>query len=104
VRHRAGGGTCLNVPAPPTRGAYLREERTVRRISRPSCPIATYFVAGLRASFWSVPKERRPKWTAEEEAALITKVEAEGGRRCDGCATASESLLYSWRSVAKRRD
>ena len=46
---------------------------------------------------------RRRKWTAEEKAALLGEVEAEGGRvgmvaRRHGL---SESLLYNWRSVAK---
>jgi len=46
---------------------------------------------------------RRRKWTAEEKAALLAEVAAEGGRvamvaRRHGL---SESLLYNWRSVAK---
>lgn len=45
---------------------------------------------------------RRRKWTAEEKAALLAEVSAEGGRvaivaRRHGL---SESLLYNWRSVA----
>ncbi|WP_158933313.1 IS66-like element accessory protein TnpA [Acidisphaera sp. S103] len=47
--------------------------------------------------------ERRRKWTGEEKAALITEVEAEGGKvklvaRRHGI---SESLLYNWRSAWK---
>ena len=46
---------------------------------------------------------RRRKWAPEEKAALLSEVEAEGGRvamvaRRHGL---SESLLYNWRSVAK---
>jgi transposase len=46
---------------------------------------------------------RRRKWTAEEKAALLAEVAAEGGRvamvaRRHGL---SQSLLYNWRSVAK---
>jgi transposase-like protein len=46
---------------------------------------------------------RRRKWTAKEKSALLSEVEAEGGRvamvaRRHGL---SESLLYNWRSVAK---
>src|ERR1700756_4963651 len=45
--------------------------------------------------------ERRRKWTAEEKAALLAEVEAEGGRvsavaRRHGI---SDSLLYNWRSA-----
>jgi transposase len=44
---------------------------------------------------------RRRKWTAEQKAALLAEVEAEGGRvaivaRRHGL---SESLLYNWRSA-----
>jgi len=44
---------------------------------------------------------RRRKWTAEQKAALLSEVEAEGGRvatvaRRHGL---SESLLYNWRSA-----
>ena len=44
---------------------------------------------------------RRRKWTAEQKAALLSEVEAEGGR---GAIVArrhglSESLLYNWRSA-----
>ena len=47
--------------------------------------------------------ERRRKWTAEEKAALIAEVEAEGGKvavvaRRHGV---SESLLYNWRAAWK---
>ena len=46
---------------------------------------------------------RRRKWTAEEKAALLAEVEAEGGRvsvvaRRHGI---SDSLLYNWRSAWK---
>ena len=46
---------------------------------------------------------RRRKWTADEKAALLAEVEAEGGRvalvaRRHGLA---ESLLYNWRSATK---
>lgn len=46
---------------------------------------------------------RRRKWRAEEKAALLAEVEAEGGRvslvaRRHGL---SESLLYNWRSAWK---
>jgi transposase len=46
---------------------------------------------------------RRRKWTADEKAALLAEVAAEGGRvavvaRRHGLA---ESLLYNWRSRAK---
>ncbi|MGO9632498.1 MAG: IS66-like element accessory protein TnpA [Steroidobacteraceae bacterium] len=46
---------------------------------------------------------RRRKWSAEEKAALLSEVDAEGGRvamvaRRHGL---SESLLYNWRSVAQ---
>ena len=47
--------------------------------------------------------ERRRKWTAEEKAALLAEVEAEGGRvsvvaRRHGI---SDSLIYNWRSAWK---
>jgi transposase len=47
--------------------------------------------------------ERRRKWSAEEKAALLAEVEAEGGRvsvvaRRHGL---SDSLLYNWRSAWK---
>jgi len=63
------------------------------------------------ASFWRVPEggcvaeaeiiARRRKWSAEQKAALLSEVEAEGGRvatvaRRHGL---SESLLYNWRSA-----
>jgi transposase len=46
---------------------------------------------------------RRRKWAAEEKAALLAEVEAEGGRvavvaRRHGL---SQSLLYNWRSIAR---
>ncbi len=45
--------------------------------------------------------ERRRKWTAEEKAALMAEVEAEGGKV--GVVArrrqVSESLLYNWRSA-----
>lgn len=47
--------------------------------------------------------ERRRKWTAEEKAALLAEVEAEGGKV--GVVArrrqVSESLLYNWRSAWK---
>lgn len=46
---------------------------------------------------------RRRKWSAEEKAALLAEVAAEGG--CVATVARrhalSESLLYNWRSVAK---
>ena len=47
--------------------------------------------------------ERRRKWTAEEKAALIAEVEAEGGRVKVVARRhrMSESLLYNWRSAWK---
>ena len=47
--------------------------------------------------------ERRRQWTAEQRAALLTEVEAEGGQvsvvaRRHGVST---SLLYNWRSAWK---
>jgi transposase len=46
---------------------------------------------------------RRRKWTAEQKAALLAEVEAEGGHvamvaRRHGL---SESLLYNWRSASR---
>jgi len=46
---------------------------------------------------------RRRKWTAEQKAALLAEVEAEGGRvamvaRRHGL---SESLLYNWRAASR---
>src|SRR5258708_32497735 len=47
--------------------------------------------------------ERRRKWTAQEKAALLAEVEAEGGKvtivaRRHGI---SESVLYNWRAAWK---
>ena len=47
--------------------------------------------------------ERRRQWTAEQKAALVAEVEAEGGQvsvvaRRHGMST---SLLYNWRSAWK---
>ncbi len=45
--------------------------------------------------------ERRRKWTAEEKAALLAEVEAEGGKVAVVARRrqVSESLLYNWRSL-----
>jgi transposase len=45
--------------------------------------------------------ERRRKWTAEEKAALLAEVEAEGGKVTVVARRhrISNSLLYNWRSV-----
>ena len=45
--------------------------------------------------------ERRRKWTAEEKAALLAEVEAEGGKVAVVARRhrVSESLLYNWRSA-----
>jgi transposase len=47
--------------------------------------------------------ERRRLWTAEEKAALLTEVEAEGGRVSLVARRhrISKSLLYNWRSAWK---
>ena len=47
--------------------------------------------------------ERRRKWTAEEKAALLAEVEAEGGKVAVVARRhrVSESLLYNWRSAWK---
>ncbi len=49
------------------------------------------------------PSDRRRIWSAEEKAALLAEVDAEGGKvrlvaRRHGM---SESLLYNWRSARK---
>ena len=49
------------------------------------------------------PVERRRVWSAEEKAALLAEIDAEGGRvrlvaRRHGL---SESLLYNWRAARK---
>ncbi len=49
------------------------------------------------------PVERRRVWSAEEKAALLAEIDAEGGRvrlvaRRHGL---SESLLYNWRAAQK---
>jgi transposase len=45
--------------------------------------------------------ERRRKWSAEEKAALLAEVEAEGGRVAVVARRhqISDSLLYNWRSA-----
>ena len=47
--------------------------------------------------------ERRRKWTAQEKAALLAEVEAEGGKvkLVARRHRISESLLYNWRSAWK---
>ena len=47
--------------------------------------------------------ERRRKWTAQEKAALLAEVEAEGGKvkLVARRHRVSESLLYNWRSAWK---
>ena len=47
--------------------------------------------------------ERRRVWTADEKAALLAEVDAEGGRvrLVARRHRMSESLLYNWRSVRK---
>lgn len=47
--------------------------------------------------------ERRRQWTAEEKAALLAEVEAEGGKVKVVARRhrVSESLLYNWRSAWK---
>jgi transposase len=47
--------------------------------------------------------ERRRKWTAEEKAALLAEVEAEGGKVAVVARRhrISDSLLYNWRSAWK---
>ena len=47
--------------------------------------------------------ERRRKWTAEEKAALLAEVEAEGGRVAVVARRhrISESVLYNWRAALK---
>jgi len=47
--------------------------------------------------------ERRRKWTAEEKAAPLAEVEAEGGKVAVVARRrqVSESLLYNWRSAWK---
>lgn len=49
------------------------------------------------------PSDRRRVWSAQEKAALLAEIDAEGGKvrlvaRRHGIA---ESLLYNWRSVRK---
>ena len=46
---------------------------------------------------------RRRKWSAEQKAALLSEVEAEGGRVAIVAQRhgLSESLLYNWRSALK---
>ena len=47
--------------------------------------------------------ERRRKWTAEEKAALLAEVEAEGGKVSMVARRhrISESVLYNWRAALK---
>jgi transposase len=47
--------------------------------------------------------ERRRKWTAEEKAALLAEVEAEGGKVMVVARRhrISESVLYNWRAALK---
>ena len=47
--------------------------------------------------------ERRRKWTAEEKAALLAEVEAEGGKVAVVARRhrISESVLYNWRAALK---
>jgi len=47
--------------------------------------------------------ERRRKWTAEEKAALLAEVEAEGGKVSVVALRhrISESVLYNWRAALK---
>jgi transposase-like protein len=47
--------------------------------------------------------ERRRKWTAQEEAALPTEVEAEGGKVTVVARRhrITESVLYNWRAACK---
>jgi transposase len=47
--------------------------------------------------------ERRRKWTAEEKAALLAEVEAEGGKVTVVTRRhrISESVLYNWRAALK---
>jgi transposase len=47
--------------------------------------------------------ERRRKWTAEEKAALLAEVEAEGGKVTVVARQhrISESVLYNWRAALK---
>ena len=47
--------------------------------------------------------ERRRKWTAEEKAALLAEVEAEGGKVTVVARRhrISESVLYNWRAALK---
>ena len=47
--------------------------------------------------------ERRRKWTAQEKAALLAGVEAEGGkvRVVARRHRISESVLYNWRAARK---
>ena len=47
--------------------------------------------------------ERRRKWTAQEKAALLAEVEAEGGKVTIVARRhrISESVLYNWRAACK---
>ena len=50
-----------------------------------------------------VPSERRRIWSAEEKAALLAEIDAEGGkvRLVARRHRISESVLYNWRSTRK---
>jgi transposase len=47
--------------------------------------------------------ERRRRWTAQEKAALLAEIDAEGGRvrLVARRHRVAESLLYSWRAARK---
>ena len=49
------------------------------------------------------PSDRRRIWSAEEKAALLAEIDAEGGkvRLVARRRQISESLLYNWRSARK---
>jgi transposase-like protein len=49
------------------------------------------------------PGERRRIWSAQEKAALLAEIDAEGGKVCLVARRhrMSESLLYNWRSARK---
>jgi transposase-like protein len=49
------------------------------------------------------PSDRRRMWSAEEKAALLAEIDAEGGkvRLVARRRQISESLLYNWRSARK---
>jgi transposase-like protein len=49
------------------------------------------------------PSDRRRIWSAQEKAALLAEVDAEGGKVCLVARRrgVSESLLYNWRAARK---